>query len=133
MVLLALSAAILPAQFDPEITEGAAGRVLIVATTGVRGLLSQAALLKVTKKVVVADNEGSYLWVISPPVLVDTSEPELLYHLKVPDSELVADSVTMPGPQFAPGTGVGAGGGKLMVAFTGVRRLTQPLGLVKVT
>ncbi len=57
MVLLALSAAILPAQFDPEITEGGAGRGLIVATTGVRGLLSQAALLKVTKKVVVADNE----------------------------------------------------------------------------
>ena len=57
MVLLALSAAILPAQFDPEITEGGAGRGLIVATTGVRGLLSQAPLLKVTKKVVVADNE----------------------------------------------------------------------------
>ena len=52
----------------------------------------------------------------------------------MPDSELVADSVTMPGPQRAPGTGVGAGGGKLMVAFTGVGGLlTQPLGLVNVT
>ena len=62
-----------------------------------------------------------------PPVKVE-------YHLKVPDSELLADSVTMPGPQRAPGTGVGGGGGELMVAFTGVGGvLTQPLGLVKVT
>ena len=45
---IALDATGMPPQLEPGIVEGSGGSAFIVATTGVRGLLSQPALLKVT-------------------------------------------------------------------------------------
>lgn len=76
-----------------------------------------------------------YEFVVNAPALVCNNVPpvEALYHLNVPAVALLAVSDTVPAPQRAPATTVGAAGIAFTVATTAVRGVLSQVALRKVT
>lgn len=74
--------------------------------------------------------------VVCAAALVCSKVPpvEALYHLNVPAVELLAATITVPGPQVEPAVTVGAAGTAFTVAVTALRgELSQLFALVIVT